>query len=138
MAAKKLLNCLKKRDLLNTQGADAAQLINLGERYLEAGRVCDCIDFFEKAGHRQGLLDLVDRCLDEGDYFLYQRLTKILSLSPGEEQWTQLGDRALAQGKLLFARSAYREAQRPEKLAQVESLLEAASGQGLPDKSRLH
>jgi hypothetical protein len=34
-----------------------------------------------------------------------------------------VGDRALSLGKLYFARSAYREAGSPERLAQLERLL---------------
>lgn len=123
MAGKKLLNCLKKRDLLNSGKADKSELINLGERYLHEGRFSDAIDFFEKAKHFEGLIQLKERCVAKGDYFLCQRLAKILEESPPPEEWIQLGDNALNLGKLLFARSAYQQAENPEKIAQVEKLL---------------
>lgn len=99
------------------------QLVQLGTHYLEGGRICDAIDFFEKARHREGLDSLLERCVNDGDFFLYRKVAIALGVSPGSDEWTKLGDRALALGKVLFARSAYREAGVPEKLTQVERLL---------------
>ena len=123
MAVKKLLNCLKKRDLLNSDKIDKAELIKFGESYLQSGRLSDSIDFFEKAQHLEGLNQLRQRCNAEGDYFLYHRLAKILEESPSSEEWMQLGDKALGQGKMLFALLAYQEAGTPEKVAEVEKLI---------------
>jgi hypothetical protein len=47
----------------------------------------------------------------------------ILDESPAPEDWLRLGDNALDHGKLYFARSAYKQADHPEKLAQVEKLI---------------
>ena len=125
MAGKKLLSCLKKRDLLSSGKADKAELIKLGERYLHEDRLSDTIDFFEKAEHFEGLTQLKEQCVAKGDYFLCQRLANILGESPSSEEWIQLGDNALHLGKLLFARSAYQQAESPEKVAQVEKLLQS-------------
>ena len=125
LAGKKLLSCLKKRDLLSSGKADKAELIKLGERYLHEDRLSDTIDFFEKAEHFEGLTQLKEQCVAKGDYFLYQRLANILGESPSSEEWIQLGDNALHLGKLLFARSAYQQAESPEKVAQVEKLLQS-------------
>ena len=129
MAGKKLLSCLKKRDLLNSGKADKSALIKLGERYLYEDRLSDAIDFFEKAEHFEGLTELKEQCVAKGDYFLCQRLTKILEESPSSEEWIQLGDNALHLGKLLFARSAYQQAENPEKVSQVEKLLQSPAQQ---------
>ena len=125
MAGKKLLSCLKKRDLLNSGKADKFELIQLGERYLHDNRLSDAIDFFEKAEPFDGLTQLKEQCVAKGDYFLCQRLAKILEESPPPEEWIQLGDKALNLGKLFFARSAYQQAENPEKMAQVEKLLQS-------------
>jgi len=125
LAGKKLLSCLKKRDLLSSGKADKSELIQLGERYLHEDRLSDTIDFFEKAEHFEGLTQLKEQCVAKGDYFLCQRLANILRESPSSEEWIQLGDKALHLGKLLFARSAYQQADSPEKVAQVEKLLQS-------------
>lgn len=125
LAGKKLLSCLKKRDLLSSGKADKSELIKLGERYLHEDRLSDTIDFFEKAEHFEGLTQLKEQCVAKGDYFLCQRLANILGESPSSEEWIQLGDNALHLGKLLFARSAYQQAESSEKVAQVEKLLQS-------------
>ena len=133
MPRKGLLGCLKKRDLLNSDRSDPTQFVQLGTTYLEEGRISDAIEFFEKARHRAELDSLLERCLEEGDIFLYRKVARILGVSPGPDQWIKLGDRALSLGKLYFAHSAYREAGSPEKLAQLERLLSGP----LPGKSHL-
>jgi len=110
LAVKKLPSCLKKRDILNSDKADNSELIRLGQGYLQEGFISDCIDFFEKAEHFEGLLQLKAKCTAEGDYFLYHRLVRILQDSPSPEEWTELGDKALGLGKLLFASLAYKRA----------------------------
>ena len=125
LAGRKLLSCLKKRDLLNSGKADKSELIRLGERYLHEDRLSDAIDFFEKAEHFEGLTQVKEQCVAKGDYFLCQRLAKILKESPPTEEWIQLGDNAFNLGKLLFARSAYQQAENSEKVAQVEKLLQS-------------
>ena len=131
MSSKRLLGCLRKRDFLNSDRGDPPQLVQLGTRYLDEGRISDAIDFFEKAHHRERLESILERCLDDGDFFLYRRVARILGFSPGPDQWTKLGDRSLFLGKLHFAYSAYREAGVPEKLMQVERRL---SEERLADK----
>lgn len=137
MVGKKLLNCLKKRDLLNSNRADKSELIKLGQTYLQQGFISDCIDLFQKAEHFEGLMQLKEKCADEGDYFLYQRLAKILQDSPSSAEWTHLGDKALGLGKLLFARLAFQQADNHEKVGQVEKLLQLHSQERTPVGSML-
>jgi hypothetical protein len=123
LARRKLLSCLKKRDLLNRDNVESSKLLDLGKLHFQEDRLSDAIDFFEKSQYREGLEQLKARCLEEGDYFLYQRLVKIMQLSSEPGDWIKLGDAALSRGKLYFARSAYQQANHKEKLAQVEKLL---------------
>lgn len=138
LAGKKLLSCLKKRDLLSSDKAEKSEQIKFGERYLQEDRLSDTIDFFEKVQHAEGLIQLKEKCVAEGDYFLFLRLTKILADSPAAEEWIRLGDNALALGKLLFARSAYLEVDSHEKVAQVEKLLQLQTQEKTGDKDMLH
>ena len=138
MAGKKLLSCLKKRDLLNTDKMDRAELVKFGDRYSQDGRLSDSIDFYQKAEHAEGLNQLSELCKAEGDYFLYLRITNILERSPSSEEWTQLGDTALAQGKLLFARSAYEQAGNAAKVTEVEKLLQLSVQESKSTEKVLH
>ena len=138
MANKKLLSCLKKRDLLNSDKAGKSELIKYGEGYLREGRLSDTIDFFEEAEHVEGLIQLKEQCIAEGDYFLFNRLARILGDSPSSEDWISLADNALTLSKLQFARSAYLQADYQEKVAQVEKLLQLQTQEKAGDKEMLH
>jgi hypothetical protein len=137
MAGKRLPNCLKKRNLLNSNKADRSELIRLGEQYLQEEQLSDTIDFYQKAEYQEGLSQLKERAILDGDYFLYHRLVKALQDTPEREEWLRLGDNAFNQGKLQFARSAYRQADQSEKLARVEALINAPPEEREPDKSTL-
>ena len=132
------MSCLKKRDLLSSDKAEKSELTKFGERYLQEDRLSDTIDFFEKAEHVEGLIQLKEKCVAEGDYFLFLRLARILADSPSAEEWIRLGDNALALSKLLFARSAYLQADSHEKVAQVEKLLKLQTQEKTGDKDMLH
>lgn len=134
----KLLSCLKKRDLLNSDKVSQSELVKFGEAYRQEGRYSDCIDFFEKAGHVEGLIQLKEECAAEGDYFLYQRLARILEDSPNSEEWLRLGDNSLGAGKLLFALFAYRQADHPEKITQVEKLIKLPAKDQSTGENMLH
>jgi hypothetical protein len=138
LAGKNILSCLKKRDLLNSDKTDKSEFIRLGESYLQEGRLSDSIDFFEKAEHTDWLIQLREQCAAEGDYFLYHRLAKVLGDSPSSEEWIKLGDNALDQGKLLFARLAYQQADDADKVAQVEKLLQLSTQKQPATDNRLH
>ena len=138
LSVKKLLSCLKKRDLLNSAKADMSELIEYGESYLGEGRLSDTIDFFEQAQYMDGLKQLKDRCVAEGDYFLFLRLARILAESPSTQEWTHLGDNALALNKLFFARSAYLKADHHEEAARVEKLIHLQTQEKTWDKDMLH
>ena len=132
------MSCLKKRDLLSSDKAEKSELTKFGERYLQEDRFSDTIDFFEKAEHVEGLIQLKEKCVAEGDYFLFLRLARILADSPSAEEWIRLADNALALSKLLFARSAYLEADSHEEVAQVEKLLQLQTQEKTGDKDMLH
>jgi hypothetical protein len=138
VVGKKLLSCLKKRDLLNSNKANSAELVELGQRYLQDGLLSDCIDLFEKAHHVEGLIQLREKVAAEGDYFLFQRLTKILEDSPFAQDYMALGDNALGLGKLYFARLAYKQADDHEKTAQVEKLLQLPPEEWISAANMLH
>ncbi|HEC32463.1 MAG TPA: hypothetical protein ENI41_08225, partial [Deltaproteobacteria bacterium] len=54
-ARKDLINCLKKRDILNNNGIEDRVLIEYGSGFFEMELYNDAIDFFEKANYEDGL-----------------------------------------------------------------------------------
>ncbi len=138
LAEKSVLSCLKKRDLLSSDKGEKAQLIEFGQRYVQQERLSDAIDFFERAEHVEGLIQLKEQCVAEGDYFLFLRLARILEYSPSVEEWVSLGDSAIKLNKLLFARSAYMEGEQKEKVAQVDKLRQFQAQEKAGDNDIVH
>jgi len=108
MAKNHLLECLEKRDLLNEDGASEATLLGWGRRFEEAGLLNDAVEFYDRADSSEDLKRLLESALEEGDLFLYTKLSRILKHDPSRDEWLVLADRAEAAGKFTFAADARR------------------------------
>jgi hypothetical protein len=111
-------DCLKKRQLLNDQVLGPDLCREYGQKFLELGWVEDALEFFKKGGMAEELEKLKADCLEAGDAFLLGRLGH-----QDPEDWRRLGERALALGKLYFARRAFEIAGDDDKTAMVAGLI---------------
>jgi hypothetical protein len=123
MGQKELPHYKKKQQLLHTKDAKPEELRRQGEEFLQAGWLSDAIDFFGKAGDRDGLMKIREIAVAEGDIFLFRRTLKALEAAADEGEWKQLADRAFELGKLQFAREAYRMAGDRKSLDKVDRLI---------------
>lgn len=111
-------NCLKKRQLLNDKVLSPDECRELGLKFLEMGWREDALEFFQKGGMAAELDQLKAYCLETGDAFLMGHLGH-----QAPEDWRRLGERALALGKLHFARRAFEIAGDEDKTAMVAGLI---------------
>jgi hypothetical protein len=111
-------NCLKKRGLLNDQTLSDGLCREYGSKFLELGWREDALEFFKKGGVAEELEKLKTYCLETGDAFLLTRLGK-----QEPEVWRRLAERALALGKLHFARRAFELAGDDDKTGMVAGLI---------------
>ncbi len=119
-------NCLKKRQLLNEKMLTPALCRDYGNKFLELGWREDALEFFKKGEVAGELEKLKAYSLETGDAFLLARLGK-----QEPEVWRRLAERALALGKLHFARRAFEVAGDADKTAMVAGLI---AGQALADE----
>jgi hypothetical protein len=122
---KSLPGCLKKRQLLNDKILSPDFCREYGQKFLDLGWREDALAFFKKGGMAEELAKLKAYCLDTGDAFLMGRLGP-----QTPEDWRRLGEKALALGKLYFARRAFEIAGEDDKTAMVAGLI---AGQALPE-----
>jgi hypothetical protein len=115
-------HCLKKRQLLNDKVLDSDLCREYGHRFLELGWREDALEFFQKGNMTEELAKLKAYCLETGDAFLLGRLGQ-----HAPEDWRRLGERALARGKLYFARRAFEIAGDDDKTAMVAGLIAGQS-----------
>jgi hypothetical protein len=119
-------DCLKKRQLLNDQ-ISPELCREYGQKFLELGWQEDALEFFKKGSLADDLEKLKPYCLETGDAFMLWRLGHQVP-----EEWRHLGERALALGKLYFAKRAFEFAGDDEKTAMVAGLI---AGQTPPEDS---
>jgi hypothetical protein len=111
-------NCLKKRQLLNEKMLTPALCRDYGHKFLELGWREDALEFFKKGKVAEELEKLKAYSLETGDAFLLARLG-----AQEPEVWRRLAERALALGKLHFARRAFEVAGDADKTAMVAGLI---------------
>jgi hypothetical protein len=105
--------CLKKRRLLNEKGLSPDLCREYGEKFLALEWYEDALEFFQKGNYQEGLDKIKAHCLETGDAFLLARLGK----DWGPDLWRQVAEKALALGKVQFARRALEMAGDTEKAA---------------------
>ncbi|MEW6187624.1 MAG: hypothetical protein AB1585_17985 [Thermodesulfobacteriota bacterium] len=119
------MTCLKKRDLLHNPNASAEELKRLGKEYLEDGRAVDALDFFEKAGDREGITRIRDVSLEQGDTFLLQQTAKLLQEPLSEKAWRTAGEKALGEGRFRQALTAFQALGDEQKIEEIQAQLGA-------------
>ena len=120
---KKLVNCLKKRDILNTNGIDTDVLVRHGNTFFEMELYNDAIDFFEKAGYEEGLKKIKELAIESGDLFLYRRCCRALNTGEEKGEMKELAENAKEAGKLMFASQAYSALGEKEKAEALKKIL---------------
>jgi hypothetical protein len=106
MSSRSSLSCLDKREILNRTSAPVNILLEWGKHYEEVDQPSDSIDFYAKAGSRTDLERLVARVIEDGDFFLLNRLCRELGRQPSREELTAVAEKAEALGKVRFAEGA--------------------------------
>lgn len=116
-------DCLKKRRLLNDKQLTPALCRQYGEKYLAQGWWGDALEFFQKGHDAPGLEKIKVHCFETGDAFLLARIGQ----GQAPDVWRRVAEKALALGKLHFARRAFEMAGDQENLAAVTRLLKEGS-----------
>ena len=121
----KILNCLKKRDLLHNPQAGSSELSQYGQEYLRQDRVVDALDFFEKAGDMEGVRQVREVSIKVGEPFLLQQTSKLLAEKIPSEVWERVGEKVLSEGRLYQALTAFKALQNENKIQEIESRMKS-------------
>ncbi|MDP2268494.1 MAG: hypothetical protein Q8K46_04920, partial [Deltaproteobacteria bacterium] len=97
----------KKQQLLYAEKRTAGELIVYGDRFLEAGKISDAIEFYQKASHTVGLEKISATAQQMGDAMLFLQAARALSRTPSPEEWLAIGQAATALKKYSFALLAF-------------------------------
>ncbi len=115
----------EKQRVLYVESASADEIIECGKACLEVGRITDAIDYFFRAGYREGLEQIRETAILEGDFLEYQYILKALNETPSTADGDRIGENAFDRGKYTFAREAFLMSGNKESLALTEQKLKA-------------
>lgn len=97
----------EKQKILYRDNTPQTALISYGDKYLEAGRISDAIDFYQKADHIEGLKKIREMVAADGDVMGFQHTLNALNIDASEEEWNAIGKRAFELEKYAFAIHAF-------------------------------
>lgn len=126
----KLLDPLERRLVLYGKDTPRETLCYYGDLYLEAGRLNDAVEFYGRAGHKEGLLRIKEIALQTGDAFLLEQVEAFLGEGIPDGVWIELGIRAKKLGKYSFAQKAFARAREVEALREVQEIMEREGRSG--------
>ncbi|HID07793.1 MAG TPA: hypothetical protein EYP10_11680 [Armatimonadetes bacterium] len=128
MGSNRLPDPLQRREILYGKDTPSETLIECGRLYLEEGRWNDAVEFFGRAHYKEGLFELKELALREGDYFLMSQVSEFLGEELEAEEWKRLGQRALERGKFHFAQKAFGRAGDAEGLKLAQEKIQEMEG----------
>jgi tetratricopeptide (TPR) repeat protein len=122
---KKLPDYRKKQSILYIAATSDKDLIAYGDGYLKTGRIADAVEFYQKANHIAGLIKIRKLAEEAGDIMLFQSAIKALKEAVTNEDWNNIGQKALEQKNFTFAIHAFKKSNHNEKLEEIKSMLKA-------------
>jgi hypothetical protein len=112
----------EKQKILYIDRRTAEELIVYGDRSLEANRIFDALEFYQKAKHRPGLEKMLKMAISIGDTMLFEQAVRALRREYSAEEWNRLGQRAFALKKYTFARHAFEQVGDNTKLEEIRKI----------------
>lgn len=95
----------------------------MGDRYLEAGRLSDAADFYQKANYLPGLGKIKEMVEAAGDIMIYHHVLKAMKQNAADDDWNRIGQRALEVKKYTFALHAFNKSNNSDKIDQVRKMM---------------
>jgi len=115
----------KKQLLLYAEKRTNGELIAAGDRFLEAGKISDAIEFYQKACHTAGLEKISAAARQMGDVMLLLQASKALSTIPSPEEWQAIGQAAKSLRKYSFALLAFEKGGHEQLLQETREIVKA-------------
>jgi len=109
----------EKQKILYIDRRSAEELIAYGDRSLEANRIFDALEFYQKAKHQPALEKILETAVSTGDAMLFEQAAKALRRDYPGEGWNRLGQRAFALKKYTFAHQAFGQVGDNAKLEEI-------------------
>ncbi len=123
MAKAKLPDYKEKQKILYRDNTSPSALADYGDKYLDAERISDAIDFYQKANHIEGLKKIKELAIEDGDVFEFQHILNALNTDASGEEWNTIGKKALELKKYTFAIHAFEKGGNKTMVDKIKGLL---------------
>lgn len=129
LAKIKLPDYKEKQKTLYRDNTPQTALIAYGDKYLEAERISDAIDFYQKANHIEGLEKIREMVVADGDVMDFQHTLNALNVDASREEWNRIGERALELKKYIFAIHAFEKGENNSMVEKIKELMTSGRNQ---------
>jgi len=123
---------IEKRDQIYGDDTTTEQLKDLGDRFLEAGAFTDALEAYLEGDVREGGDRVLDQAVEQGNYFLIQKIDEQWPDLVDEDLWKRAGTNAEDAGRLIDAVKLYFTGNHTEERKRVEQELEEELGHAIP------
>lgn len=113
----------KKQQLLYTDRSSDGEIIACGNCYLEANRIADAAECYQRANYRAGLEKVRDMAEAAGDVMLYQQALKALNQIATPDDWDRIGKQAFALKKYTFSLHAFEKSENGVMIGEIRKIL---------------
>jgi hypothetical protein len=113
----------EKQKILYIDQHHDKDLVSYGDSYLEAGRISDATDFYQKANHIPGLEKIKEMAQATGDIMAFQYVVKALKQNTDDDDWNTIGQRALELKKFTFAFHAFQKSNNTIKIEEIKNMI---------------
>ncbi len=116
-----------KRKLLFGARTPPERLRETGQRFMEAGRYDDALEFFQRADAKELTRKVARIAMETGNTPLYMRAKRVLREATSEQEWTQIARAAERAGLHSAAFLAHKQAGHEEEAERLRRLIPGAA-----------
>lgn len=121
--SKILPNYQEKQRILYIDHKSVRDLIAYGDAFLEAGKMFDAIEFYQRVNYSEGLEKIKGMAEHSGDVMLFQQVLKPLKQHVSDDTWNAIGTRAFDLKKYSFALHAFEKSNNGTMAEKIKKIM---------------
>jgi hypothetical protein len=121
--SKILPNYQEKQRILYIDHKSVRDLIAYGDAFLEAGKMFDAIEFYQRVNYSEGLEKIKGMAEHSGDVMLFQQVLKPLKQHVSDDTWNAIGTRAFDLKKYSFALHAFEKSNNSTMAEKIKKIM---------------
>ena len=113
----------EKQRILYIDHKSVRDLIAYGDVFLEAGKMFDAIEFYQRVNYSEGLEKIKGMAEHSGDVMLFQQVLKLLKQHVSDDTWNAIGARAFDLKKYCFALHAFEKSNNSTMAEKIKKIM---------------